>query len=370
MGSSSDLADAADRSGLHPLRAPRSSASFRRPPLDFDLCARLPCTFADPFCRDVLPYRPQLPVLVKSPPKGDQWLHELKHDGYRMGLAIEDQHARACSRNGVDWTSSLKELCAEAETLPVRSALIDGEVAVLLPDGRSSFQRLQNAFKGGQRRGLVYFAFDLLHLDGEDLAAVPLEKRKELLRDVLERATGRATGHPSIRYCDHVVGNGPAVFEQARKLGCEGIVSKRRDLPYVAGRSDTWRKTKCMLAQEFVVGGFTERAGERASVGALVLGYYDEDGHLACAGNVGTGKGWTASFLRELRAGLEPLRQDTCPFDLAIPRELRRAARWVRPALVVEVEFSEWTDEGSIRQSTFRGFRTDVQAVDVRREAT
>jgi len=312
----------------------------------------------------VIPYRPQLPVLVQSPPDGDQWLHELKHDGYRMGLVIEHGKARALSRNELDWTSGLPDVRAAAEALPVTSAVLDGELAVLLPDGRSSFQRLQNAFKGGKRQGLVYFAFDLIFLDGENLTALPLEERKAQLRTLLDAASKSS----SIRYCDHVVGNGPAVFAQARKLGCEGIVSKRRDLPYRSGRSDAWLKIKCTQKQEFVVGAFTERAGERNSIGALVLGYYDDEGRLACAGSVGTGKGWTAPFLHELRAGLEQLRQESSPFAVPLPRELSRAAHWVRPALVVEVEFSEWTDEGSIRQSTFRGFRTDVAAADVRRE--
>jgi bifunctional non-homologous end joining protein LigD len=315
----------------------------------------------------VLVYRPQLPSLVGAPPEGDRWLHELKHDGYRMGLVLEGSEARVESRRGLDWSAALGKLTAAATRLPARELVLDGEACVLLPDGRTSFQGMQNAFRGrrgGAQGALVYFAFDLLHLDGEDIGTLPLEARKERLQALLAAAP---PGSP-IRYCAHVVGSGPEVFEQAKRLGCEGIVSKRRDLPHRPGRSDGWLKTKSVRRQELVVGGFTERGNETASVGALLLGYYDDEGHLVFSGSVGTGKGWTAPFLRELRAGLEQLRDEACPFEPRPPREIAREARWVRPALVAEVQFAEWTSDGVIRQATFCGFRADIPARDVRRD--
>jgi bifunctional non-homologous end joining protein LigD len=158
------------------------------------------------------------------------------------------------------------------------------------------------------------------------------------------------------------------VFEHARRLGAEGIVSKRRDRPHRAGRSTEWPKSKCTLRQEFVVGGFTDPEGARSGVGALLLGYYEE--RLVFAGRVGTSKGWTGAFLEELRAGLNKIEQDDCPFEPKPRREIVRAAHWVQPALVAEVEFVEWTSHGSTRHPTFCGFRADLRARDVRRESS
>lgn len=204
----------------------------------------------------------------------------------------------------------------------------------------------------------------MLHLDGEDLERLTLEQRKERLRELLARAPA---GSP-LRYCDHVLGNGPVVFEHARKLGAEGIVSKRRDRRHRPGRSTEWLKSKCTLRQEFVLGGFTHPEGTRSGVGALLLGHYDDE-RLVFTGRVGTGKGWTGAFLEELRDALNKIEQDDCPFEPKPPREVDRAAHWVQPALVAEVEFVEWTSDGSVRHPTFCGFRTDVRVRDVRRES-
>ncbi|MDB4985596.1 MAG: dependent ligase, partial [Myxococcaceae bacterium] len=217
-------------------------------------------------------YRAQLATLVDRPPDDERWLHEIKLDGYRMGCAIEHGVARLESRNGQDWTEAFPEIVAAAAKLPVKTALLDGEVAMLMPDGRTSFQALQNAggrrARGGKGGLLVYFVFDLLYLDGDPVARRPLLERKAELERLLERAK-----KPSpLRYSEHFLADGPAVFAQACKLGLEGILSKRRDRPYQPGRGPTWLKSKCLKRQEFVVGGFTEPEGTRQGIGALLVG--------------------------------------------------------------------------------------------------
>lgn len=306
-------------------------------------------------------YRPQLARLVKDPPEGDGWLHEMKYDGYRIGCRIVDGETRLISRNGNDWTEAFPEIVDAAGKLGVRSALLDGEVAIVLPDGRTSFQALQNAFKGGPRRALVYFVFDLLHVAGETLAARPLIERKT----ELQRLLGHTGTKDRIRFSEHVEGQGRAMFEHACRLGAEGIVSKRADAPYKSGRGDSWVKTKCTHRQEFVIGGFTDPEGARVGIGALLVGHY-ADGKLAFAGKVGTG--FTTAVARDLRKQLGSLEQKDCPFDPSPAGWLGRHAHWVRPVLVAEVVFSEWTQDGKIRHPSFQGLRRDKDPRDVVRE--
>ena len=221
--------------------------------------------------RSVPPYRPQLALLVAQAPAGDGWVHEVKYDGYRIGCAIEGGKVTLWSRRGKDWTAQFPEVATAARKLKVRAALLDGEVAAVLPDGRTSFQALQNAF-AARRRELVYFAFDLLHLDGEDLLERPLLERKA----ALARVVGEGVG--VMRYAPHFEGDGRDVHREACRLGLEGIVSKRSDLPYRPGRNATWVKTKCMLRQELVIGGFTDPEGAaRDGIGALLVGYREGD---------------------------------------------------------------------------------------------
>ena len=306
-------------------------------------------------------YRPQLATLVTEPPGGDAWLHEIKFDGYRIGCRILNGRAALLSRNGKDWTHAFPDIGDAAVRLGVRDALIDGEVAVVLPDGRTSFQRLQQAIaEQGARASLVYFAFDLLRLGGERLDRLPLEERKARLRTLVSR---RKSGR--IRYVDHVEGQGAAFFEQARRLGLEGIVSKRRDLPYREGRHRGWVKTRCTLRQEFVIGGFTDPAGIRAGLGALVIGCYEGD-RLVCAGKVGTG--FSHETALDLRRRLDAMARASTPFDPPPPGGLGRNARWVTPNLVCEVAFTEWTGDGRIRHPSFQGLRTDKRPREVVRE--
>ena len=305
---------------------------------------------------------PQLAQLVKIAPTGDEWLHELKFDGYRILGRLEGGEVTLLSRRGLDWTASFPTVRAALQQLAAGSAMLDTEVAVVLPDGRTSFQALQNAFGAAAPRGLACFAFDLLFLDGVDLRARPLEQRKQQLQALLAASPRTDV----LRYSDHVEGRGDEFFASACGRGLEGIISKRRDLPYSAGRGNGWVKTKCTHRQELVIGGFTDPEGARTGIGALLLGYY-EGGKLLYAGKVGTG--FTQKTLTELRQRLVPLEQAECPFAVTPPRAWTGAGvHWARPSLVAEVEFSEWTDDGRLRHPSFQGLRKDKLARDVVRE--
>ena len=323
------------------------------------------------------PFTPQLARLVREPPAGDAWLHELKYDGYRVGCLVDDGDVRLVSRAGNDCTARFPEVVAAVRQLPVRHAALDGEVASVRPDGRTSFQDLQQALSGGSRAALVYFVFDLLHLDGEDVARLPLERRKAILARLLagrsreaahrrapaaaRAASGAHRGAEGVlQFTEHVVGNGPAFFAEVCRLGLEGIVSKRRDLPYDPGRHGGWIKTKCLQRAEFVVGGFTDPEGTRPGIGALIVGRHYDAGRLVCAGKVGTG--FTQESAIALRRRLETLETPTCPFTPFPSGFRRRGVHWVRPELVAEVTFSEMTSDGKIRQPSFRGLREGTAA--------
>lgn len=307
-------------------------------------------------------FHPQLATLVKSPPDGDEWLHEVKFDGYRIGCRIDGRDIRLISRSGKDWTANFPEVRQAAAQLRVQRAFLDGEVAVLLADGRTSFQALQSVIGSPPPRDLTYLVFDLLHLDGEDIARLPLEERKARLKQLLDSSPGETL----IRYADHVAGHGLAFFQQACGLGLEGIVSKRRDVPYQPGRNEYWLKAKCMTRQEFVIGGFTDPEGSRLGIGALLLGVCDDTGALVFAGKVGTG--FTQKSAQELRRRLEALKQQECPFATCPPGRLGRTAHWVKPILVAEAAFTEWTRDGKIRHPSFQGLREDKPATEIRRE--
>jgi bifunctional non-homologous end joining protein LigD len=279
-----------------------------------------------------------------------------------MGCAITPDGVRLTSRNGLDYTAALPEIVAEARTLPVTSALLDGEVVVLLDDGRASFQALQNALSDVKARaGLVYLVFDLLELDGAPLLGTPLEARKARLQTLVTRSAGRR-----IRYADHVVGHGAAFFAQATTLGVEGIVSKRRDSVYQAGRRSGWLKIKCLREQPFVVGGYTDQAGMVGGLGALLVGHY-EQGRLVFAGRVGTG--FTQKISGGLLDRLRPLARSTSPFDPPPAGPLARAAHFVEPSLVCRVAFAEWTDDDKIRHPVYRGLAGGIAPSAVVRES-
>jgi bifunctional non-homologous end joining protein LigD len=304
-------------------------------------------------------YDPQLATIVNAPPSGDRWVHEIKYDGYRIGCLISPQGVRLISRNGRNWTTVFPSVAEAAAKLPTSDALIDGEVAMVMPDGRTSFAALQQAAAGTtSHTPLVYFVFDLLRLDGEPLAGLPLEQRKARLRSLVgARQTGR------IRYADHIVGDGEQLFEHAAKIGLEGIISKRRDLPYQPGRHDGWRKTKVRKRGTFVIGGVTDQHATRDGISALLVGYY-VGRRLVFAGRVGTG--FSHAFALELRRRLDALEQKQCPFDPPIIKGPERLAHWVKPALVCDVIFAEWTNDLRLRAPVFAGLRADLKPRDVK----
>jgi bifunctional non-homologous end joining protein LigD len=305
--------------------------------------------------------KPELATLVDRPPKGDGWLYEVKLDGYRILCACRDGEARLFTRNGNDWTGKLPQHARAVRGLGVDEAWLDGEVVVLARDGTSSFQALQNAFDEARETAIVYYLFDLLYLNGDDLRRVPLLERKQRLASLLER-----TKDPLLRYSEHYEGDGQTIFEHACLHGLEGLIAKRRESFYLAGRSRDWIKVKCRRRQEFVIGGFTDPKGTRKGLGALLLGVHDRKGVLHYAGKVGTG--FNDAGLRALRERMRELEQDRPPFADPPSGAAVRQAHWVQPELVAEVEFAEWTHANQIRQASFLGLREDKSAGAVTRE--
>jgi bifunctional non-homologous end joining protein LigD len=296
-------------------------------------------------------YTPQLATLGKTPPEGDRWLHEIKFDGYRIGCVIANGGVRLITRKGNDWTDKFPEVVDAARKLKVRDALIDGEVAMLMPDGRTSFEALQQALAGSTSRApLVYVVFDLLRVDGTSIAQLPLEERKARLQALVgSRKTGR------IRFVEHVEGHGDVLLEHAARLGLEGIVSKRRDLPYLPGRHDSWRKIKCLRTETFVIGGFHRLKGRtRDGIGALLIGQYDGQ-RLAFAGRVGTG--FSHALATDLQRRLAATAQRACPFEPP-PGPTERHAQWVTPTMKCDVAYAERTQEGRLRHPKFVGMKT------------
>lgn len=301
---------------------------------------------------------PELPTLVRRIPGGDAWIHEIKLDGYRMLAYVDGSDVRLITRNQLDWTDKFPTVARALSQLDVSQALLDGEVVALNEKGISEFQLLQNARAAGN---LLYYAFDLLSLDGEDLRPLPLEERKERLRGL-----GLPTDQGIVRLAEHLEGPGEPILEAAKRQGLEGIVSKRRDRPYISGRTTDWVKTKCQQHAEFVIGGFTDPSGARSGFGALLVGYH-EDGKLEYAGKVGTG--FNERTLSSLFGQLKSLERDRSPFD-GFPAKAKqlRGVHWVEPKLVGQIEFSNWTDDGMLRHPSFQGLREDKPARAVTRE--
>ena len=309
--------------------------------------------------------QPQLATLVDSIPQGEEWLHEIKFDGYRILCRIERGHVSFLTREAKDWKARFKALQNAAMELPVRQAFLDGEVVALDANGLNNFQLLQNSLKQNTSSNLVYYVFDLLHLDGRDLMSMPLLERKELLKGLLPpNRDPKNCG--SLRYSDHWIGKGAALFEKACGMGLEGIISKRKNEPYRSGRSKDWLKTKCVKSQEFVIGGFTDPAGSRADLGALLLGVYDDTRNLRYAGRVGTG--FDRQTLSDLRALLDKIERKSPPFIDPPAGFDARGVHWVKPDLVGEVVFTGWTSDGLLRHPAFKGLRGDKPARKVKRE--
>jgi bifunctional non-homologous end joining protein LigD len=307
---------------------------------------------------------PQLATLVTAVPAGSQWLHELKFDGYRLLCRIDHGRVSLLTRHAQDWTERFAAVVQAAKQLPASQALLDGEVVALEDDGTHSFQRLQNSLSGGDPSRLIYYVFDLVHLDGRDLGALPLIERKDLLKKLFSRGA-RKNAKAILRYSEHWIDQGEELFAKACAAGLEGILAKRGDDPYRSGRTRSWLKIKCAKSQEFVIAGFTDPAGARVGFGALLLGVHDESGALRYAGKVGTG--FDDRALRDLHARLKALEQKAQPFA-GVKRADFRKARWVEPRLVCEVGFAGWTTDGLLRHASFKGLREDKAPGEVSRE--
>ena len=304
---------------------------------------------------------PQLATLADRAPQGDEWLAEIKFDGYRALCRLQGGRAAMYTRAGNDWTAKWKDIAEAAAALPAGEAWLDGEVVALDEKGNVSFQLLQN--KLSEARGtLAYYVFDLAYLNGYDLRGMPLVQRKELLRALLEQTDPAGL----LRYSDHVAGDAKAAFSHACMHGLEGVIVKRADAPYAATRSQSWLKLKCQQRQEFVVGGYTDPAGSREKFGALLLGVFEDDGSLRYAGRVGTG--FDAATLRSLHKDFAALARDTPPFRDPPKQRGTPGLHWLEPTLVAEVKFAQWTNDGLIRQGAFVAMRGDKPATEIRHE--
>jgi bifunctional non-homologous end joining protein LigD len=299
---------------------------------------------------------PQLATNAEEPPPGDAWISEIKLDGYRLLVWIDHGRVRLVTRNGHDWTPRMPRLAARFAALDVETALLDGEMVALRPDGTSHFHDLQAALSAGADDHLFFYAFDLLHLNGWDLRACALRDRKQLIEAV-------QVWNNAIRYAAHIDGNAAGLHREAARFKLEGIIAKRADAPYRAGRSAAWLKIKCLGREDLVVLGWTLPGGSRHGIGALVVGFYEPSGDLHYAGQVGTG--FSDKELLALRAQLEAMPSAPPVALLVAGEEPDRSIRWVAPSLVAEVNFTAWSGEGRVRHPVYLGLREDKAASEV-----
>ncbi|MFT3856492.1 MAG: DNA ligase D [Aquabacterium sp.] len=311
--------------------------------------------------------QPQLATLAKGLPSSGQWIYEFKFDGYRLLARIERGKARLFTRNGHDWTAKMPELAADIAALGLRSSWLDGEVVALGDDGLPDFNALQNAFDASHTSQLIWYAFDAPYLNGRDMRQLPLVQRRQALAQALQ---GHELAH--VRLSEALDGAAADLWRSACSTGLEGLMAKRVDAPYVHSRSEDWLKIKCAQRQEFIVLGYTERSNGAGDFGSLLLGYHDADGRLQYAGNVGTG--WNSHTRHELFERMRAIEVGQPPAGIDKPSRGRWSIRpqgvphWLKPELVVEVSFGEWTPEGRIRHASFQGLRTDKPARQVNRE--
>ncbi|CAN7243912.1 DNA ligase D [Pararhizobium sp. LjRoot235] len=302
--------------------------------------------------------RPQLATLVSDAPDDDDWLNEAKFDGYRLMIAIGKGGVNCFTRTGLDWTEKFPDIVEGFSDLDCKSALIDGEAVAASGEG-SKFSALQKALKGGGETR--FYAFDLLSLDGKDLRKKPLIERKRALRTLIETLGGSR----SVQYSEHVQGNGKKVFQAMCRAGQEGIIAKRADAPYREGRVGSWLKIKCTKRQEFVIGGYSPSDKRGRPFASLLVGAY-QGGKFVYQGRVGTG--FDEGTMEDLASRFARLKIEKPAFE-TVPREIARGAVWLKPKLVAEIDFTEFTDDGHIRHAAFEGLREDKEATAVTLES-
>jgi DNA ligase D-like protein (predicted ligase) len=309
---------------------------------------------------------PQLCQPVENAPSGPQWLHEIKLDGFRMAARIDHGHAQLLTRTGLDWSDKYPGLVAALENVKAKTAYLDGELCGVDDAGLPSFAHTQAATDGERGMRLVYYAFDLLHLDGRNVSALPLIERKAFLEPLIADTLG-------VQFNGHETGDGELILKHAGKLGFEGVVSKTIGAPYMPGNRGLWRKAKWLNRQEFVVVGWSDPEGSRPHLGALLLGYYADDGKLIYAGRVGTGM--PVKVLADLRRRPEPLARRTSPLNVQPRRKTHFGSplvlsrvHWVEPQLVAEITYLTWTADGLLRHTVYVGLLEDKPAAQVRRE--
>jgi DNA ligase D-like protein (predicted ligase) len=312
--------------------------------------------------------RPQLSLSVETPPSGSQWVHEIKLDGYRMAVRIDNGRAQLLTRTGLDWTDKYRSIIVALANLDVKNAYIDGELCGIDDAGLPSFAQTQAATDGESEVRLVYYAFDLLHLADWDVSQLPLIERKALLEPLV-------ANKPGLQFNGHDAGDGELILKHAGKLGFEGVVSKTIDAPYAPGNRGLWRKAKALNRQEFVIVGWSDPEGSRPHLGALLLGYYTDDGKLTYAGRVGTGM--ADRVLADLRRRLEPLTCLKSRLSVMPPRKTHFGSplvlsrvHWVKPKLVAEITYLTWTADNLLRHTVYVGLREDKPADQIRREAS
>jgi bifunctional non-homologous end joining protein LigD len=305
---------------------------------------------------------PSLASPCDKPPTGANWIHEIKHDGYRMEARIDGGKVRLFTRKGLDWTARFRGVADALVELGLGSALIDGEIVVEDDAGITNLSHLQADLQEGRRDRFRYFVFDLLYCEGYDLTKATLIDRKDLLAQIV---AGLPPSSP-IRLSEHLEADGPTMLAHTCRLGLEGIISKRKDLPYRPGRGHHWFKAKCMKSEEFVILGYVPSTAASGAVGSLALGYFS-DGKLAYAGRVGTG--WSAALAKSLRKELDRIKAGKPALGKALPAGAEKGVVWAEPRLVCEVEYRDWTRDGMIRNSSFKGLRDDKPAEDISLEA-
>lgn len=305
--------------------------------------------------------KPQLATLAKKAPEGDDWIHEVKYDGYRILAYIDDHEVKLLTRNGKDITHKIPNICHKLQKLQTQKTVFDGEL-VAIEQNMISFEKLTRSLSSGQTKNLVYFIFDLPFYNGRDLRELPLLERKKILKKIISKKLG------SIRYVDFVIGNGEQVYDEICALKMEGVISKKMDSPYESKRTKTWLKLKCNQIKEFVIVGFSKSQHHERDIASLLLGYYDSNNTLQYCGHVGTG--FTGKTLSDLFTKLSKITQKDPPFK-NIPTDIKsKLTIWVKPKLITNIKFIEWTNKNRLRHPVFLGLQSSIKTKKVKNVTT